>query len=603
MEIENQRKIGIVDFGGQYAHLIASRIRRLGAYSEVLSNEHSANYYSEFAGLILSGGPESVYAENSPSIDADIFQLEIPILGICYGHQLMMKALGGGVEKSIKREYGPAKLDILNGKGLLEGMKNSARVWMSHGDEVTSLPNGFETIARSKNCNFAAVQNSEKKRFGLQFHPEVTHSEYGSELLKNFVKICKVEHSWSIQEFLDKKIQELKDTVPSDKKVFLFVSGGVDSTVCYVLLTKALGDERVRGFIIDTGFMRKNEVSDLVQDLTRQGIHLTVRDESQNFLSLLQSENDPERKRLIVGNQFLRARENAIQDLGLNPSEWILGQGTIYPDTIESGGTKHSHTIKTHHNRVPEIQELLDSGNLIEPIKELYKDEVRELGILLGLDKKLVMRHPFPGPGLVVRMVASKMEKDMQILEEARSLVHKLRPEVEVDLLPVAAVGVQGDQRTYSAGAVLTDLNLSWEEYDTLATEMTNLIPGMNRVVLLVGEEALPAEFLFHPMRLEKTTADLLREADFCVNEIIRSEGIFDEIWQMPVVLIPVGDDSKHFSIVLRPVQSQEAMTANFYPMERSILEKIRNSILEIPNIAYVFYDLTHKPPGTIEWE
>ncbi|PJZ68205.1 GMP synthase (glutamine-hydrolyzing) [Leptospira perolatii] len=598
--------IGVIDFGGQYAHLIASRIRRLGAYSEILSNEEPLEAYQKMSGLILSGGPESVYEAGSPQIQSKVLDLPIPILGICYGHQLMMKVLGGEVKKAGTAEYGHASLDIShNGKSLLlEGFKGGETVWMSHADEVVSLPSGFVPMASSTDCKFAVVENAASRKFAIQFHPEVTHTEKGNELLKNFIRICGVSNTWDLKQFLELKGIELKKTVPSDKKIFLLVSGGVDSTVSYLLLTQALGKERVKGVLIDTGFMRKDEVAHLEKNLAPHGIHLHVHDSSQLFYESLKGKTDPEEKRKIVGNLFLKAQENCAKELNLNSEEWLLGQGTIYPDTIESGGTKHSHTIKTHHNRVEAIQKLMEKGLVVEPIKDLYKDEVRELGNFLGLPEEWTQRHPFPGPGLVVRMICQEKKIDPSVEKELQQFVGQ-KSGISAKLLPVASVGVKGDQRSYAFCAVLSGKK-SWEEWNRISTEITNRISAVNRVVVLVGPKEVSAQDLeisFQKLDLDKANSDLLREADFVVENILQKTGLTANIWQMPIVLLPLGKTPNGRSIVLRPVNSQEAMTASFYPMEEKILREITDSLLSISKIEYVFYDITNKPPGTIEWE
>lgn len=597
--MKSDKKIAVVDFGGQYAHLIASRIRRLGAYTEILSNEESVSTYESFAGIILSGGPSSVYEANAPKLPKDFFQLKCPILGICYGHQLLMLALGGDVKSSHSKEYGPATLEILSpNKSLSKSLSLQTKVWMSHGDEVVTLPKGFETVGSSENCKFAFVANESEKKYGIQFHPEVTHSEEGEILLKNFIEVCGVTGSWSISQFLEGKISELQKQVPIGKNVFLLVSGGVDSSVAYLLLAKALGKDRVKGLLVDTGFMRKNEVHDLLENLHQVGFDLTVWDESETFYAALQNEFDPEKKRRIVGDLFLEAQKKATTSLDLDSEHWLLGQGTIYPDTIESGGTKHSHKIKTHHNRVPQIEALIREGKIVEPIADLYKDEVRELGRYLGLPEKWIERHPFPGPGLVVRMIASPEKTPPNI--DFTDL--KLPQTAEIEILPILAVGVQGDQRSYAHCAVLNDFTGDWKELERTAVSITNFKKEINRVVFAPGLQKLET-FFYTKLTLDKTDTDVLREADAIVNRILYEEKIHTKIWQMPVVLIPVGTKPESFGVVLRPVESQEAMTANFYEMERKILFAIREELLKVPKISLVLYDLTHKPPGTIEWE
>ncbi|MDF3820544.1 glutamine-hydrolyzing GMP synthase [Leptospira sp. 96542] len=599
--MKSDKKIAVVDFGGQYAHLIASRIRRLGAYTEILSNEESLDSYNSYAGIILSGGPSSVYEKGAPILPLEFFQTQVPILGICYGHQLLMKSLGGEVVTATTKEYGPAILELGNKEcKLSKQLSPKTKVWMSHGDEVTKLPEGFEIVGSSDNCAFAFVANETKKQYGIQFHPEVTHSEEGETLLRNFVELCGVGSTWNLSEFLKDQIEVLRKKIPEGKNVFLLVSGGVDSSVAYLLLAKALGKDRVKGLLVNTGFMRKNEVEDLLDNLHQVGFDLTVWDESEVFYKQLENKSEPEAKRRIVGDLFLEAQKKATEFLGLNDEDWLLGQGTIYPDTIESGGTKHSHKIKTHHNRVPQIEAMIAEGKIVEPIADLYKDEVRELGRLLGLPEKWIERHPFPGPGLVVRMITSpKTEPPALDLD----FVKKINPNIQVKILPILSVGVQGDQRSYANCAVLNDFTSDWNLLDEVSVQITNGKKEINRVVFAPGIVSFESEFHYTKLNLDKKDSDILREVDAIVNRILYEEKIHTKIWQMPVVLVPVGLHVGSFGVVLRPVESMEAMSANFYHMDRNILKKITKEILALPEISLVLYDLTHKPPGTIEWE
>jgi GMP synthase (glutamine-hydrolysing) len=598
----NFSKIGIIDFGGQYAHLIASRIRRLGIYTEIISNEESIEKYKEYSGLIFSGGPNSVYSENSPGINNDIFQLNIPILGICYGHQLIMKNLNGDVRSSVKAEFGRAEMNISLPNDFTNSLSETEIVWMSHGDEVVSLPQGFEVFASTENCKYAGVFSKEKKIIGIQFHPEVTHTEKGEVFFKNFIGITKSTKSWNMDEFLNNKIIELQQAIPPNKKVFMLVSGGVDSTVAYALLARALGNDRVKGLLVDTGFMRKKEVNLLKRTLKKLNINIKITDASNHFYEALKKETDPEKKRKIIGALFLEVKNRVMDKIITDPENWILGQGTIYPDTIESGGTKHSSTIKTHHNRVDEILELMKEGKLIEPIKELYKDEVRDLGRILGFNDVIINRHPFPGPGLAVRMISSEKDDTFKDYDDLTSVIKHFK-KAKVSVLPLKSVGVQGDSRSYKHCAVLNDFTRKWDKYNLISTDITNNVRDVNRVVIQPFCKKIPKNFYFNPIKLDKSHSDLLRTADFKVNQILNKTQINGEIWQLPVVLIPVGKKKGYFSIVLRPVESQEAMTANFYPMKRKILKEIVKSLLKIPKISYVFYDITNKPPGTIEWE
>lgn len=602
--MEHKQKIGVVDFGGQYAHLIASRIRRLGVYTEILSNEENLEKYKEYSALVFSGGPSSVYSLNAPSINPEVLNLGIPILGICYGHQLVTYLLGGKVQTTSKMEYGDTKVTLCDKDCLLtQNLESVQQVWMSHGDEVTELPEGFYKFAESEHCEFAGVYNPIKKIYGLQFHPEVTHTVNGKIFLENFLNIANVERNWDMKHFLDEKIKEIRSQIPPEKKVFMLISGGVDSTVAYTLLSKALGKKRVTGLLVDTGFMRKKEVKLVEKNLESLGFNLNIVDASEKFYSNLKGIRDPELKRKIIGNLFLEVQSEISQKIISDHENWLLGQGTIYPDTIESGGTKHSQSIKTHHNRVDAILDLIEEGKVVEPIKELYKDEVRELGRVLGLRESIVMRHPFPGPGLAVRMIATKEDYTFFSGEKLKQIVSDYSHKAQVTVLPIRSVGVQGDSRSYKHCALLNDFTKNWSRYNEISTKITNNLREINRVIFLPFESSLPSKLVFSEIELDRDFADLLRDADFKVNKIIRKAGISEEIWQMPVALLPIGKKKGRYSIVLRPVESTEAMTANFYPMRRKILREIVDKVLELKKISFVFYDITNKPPGTIEWE
>ncbi len=441
-----------------------------------------------------------------------------------------------------------------------------------------------------------------KKIYGIQFHPEVTHSEKGMLFLENFISICGLSNTWGMDQFLEEKISEIKKET-KDNNVFMLISGGVDSTVSYLLLAKALGGERVKGLLIDTGFMRKNEVSNLSEKLHSLGVDLLVSDESERYYEALKGKSDPEEKRKIIGQLFIDSKDAIAVKYHLTDEKWLLGQGTIYPDTIESGGTKHSHKIKTHHNRVQGILDLMEKGRIIEPIRDLYKDEVRELGTRLGLERNWVNRHPFPGPGLAVRMLSSNEYHGFSNNEGLTSVISKF-DKLQAKVLPIQSVGVQGDQRSYSACAVLTDCLSDWDKYEEASTQITNLVKGVNRVVLLpFVKDFTQMEFRFSKIELDRKHSDLLREIDDVVWNHLVEHKLVEAIWQMPVVLVPVGASVGKFSVVLRPVESQEAMTANFYRMNRDQLRSLCDKLSRFNELSYVFYDITNKPPGTIEWE
>ncbi|MDH5596714.1 MAG: glutamine-hydrolyzing GMP synthase [Candidatus Peregrinibacteria bacterium] len=599
-------KIAVLDFGGQYAHLIANRVRRLGVYSVILDNETPASELSEYKGIILSGGPDSVNDPAAPKCDPAIFQLPVPILAICYGHQLMQQTLGGTVGKGSTKEYGFAQLETKKAKGILTDFPQNSRVWMSHFDLVQDMAEGFEVIGQTEDCPTAAIADLSKNHFGIQFHMEVTHTEEGQKLLDNFLQLCDVSRDWSIKQFIQEEIEIIKEKI-GDKKVFLLVSGGVDSTVCFALLEKALGTDRVYGMLVDTGLMRLNEAEKVKETLSKAGFtNLHVANRKDLFLSRLAGVSDPEQKRKIIGDLFWEVKEDVAEELNLNPDEWIMAQGTIYPDTIETGGTKHADTIKTHHNRVDLMLEMIKAGKVIEPIAQLYKDEVRELGEELGLPHNLVWRHPFPGPGLGVRILCTSKEEvetapDFSELgsQVTEFIKEKFSTNLSAKVLPCKSVGVQGDERTYRHPVALFGGLHDWGELEKISTAITNRFAEVNRVMLTLAGE--PDALV---LKLADTSEDrvaMLQRIDDKVTQIMNEAPSDYSIWQFPVVLVPVGAGKKE-SIVLRPIVSTEAMTASFAEIEESVLAQLATAAGD-ENISHIFYDLTHKPPGTIEWE
>ncbi len=593
--METPRGIVILDFGGQYAHLIASRVRRSGVYAAILPPETPAKDLKDVAGIILSGGPQSVYDDGSPQADPKIFELGIPILGLCYGLHWMTNALGGEVKSGKVKEYGHTPIRTINGGGtLLQDCGDGCTVWMSHGDEAAVLPEGFELIATSDACKNAAFADESRKFFALQFHPEVTHTEHGNDILKRFIDLCDAE-PWSIESYASHISEQIKEEV-GDRKVFMLVSGGVDSSVAFTLLNKVLGVDRVQGLLVDTGLMRKGEVPYIQEAFQKLGItNLRVEDASEEFFANLKEVYDPEEKRRIIGETFLNVQKRVSEEMGLGTEDgWMLGQGTIYPDTIETGATKHADKIKTHHNRVEAVQKMIDEGLVIEPLKDLYKDEVRELGEEIGLPHELVWRHPFPGPGLGVRILCA--EKEESNIAYQSSGVYK-----NDAVLPVKSVGVQGDGRTYRHTIAFFDSYS--EEYRKLAVSIPNSSPEFNRVLICLSQSDIP-EFVFTPGYLSPDRANLLREADAIVDEEMKKdENLYRLIWQFPVVLLPFGTSEGGQSIVLRPIESTDAMTANAADLPSDILQKMTERISAIDGIDLVFLDLTNKPPGTIEWE
>ncbi len=598
-------KIAVLDFGGQYAHLIANRVRRLNVFSEILDGETPADNLKDYKGIILSGGPQSVYDKESVKCDAGILELGIPLWGICYGHQLLAHIQGAEVKHAPEsKEYGLTEMTVKNKKGIFANLEDKETVWMSHGDTVTELPAGYEVIGSTKNGEWAALANFEKNLYGSQFHFEVTHTVHGMKMLDNFLNICGVKREWKIEDFVKDKIEEIRAQV-GDNKVFMLVSGGVDSTVAFVLLDKAIGQERVYGMFVDTGFLRMDERDQVEKSLKDAGFeNLHIVDASERYFKALENIFDPEAKRKIIGDMFITIQQDAVADLKLNPDEWLLGQGTIYPDTIESGGSKHSAKIKTHHNRVEQIERLIAEGKVIEPLAQLYKDEVRQVGEMLGLPTEMVWRHPFPGPGLAVRCLCAHEEiypENYRMVED--KIDERLKEDgLEAFILPIQSVGVQGDFRTYRNPLVLVG-GADYPKLNSLATELVNQNEEVNRAIWLV-EPAKIDTLKVHKSFLTRERIELLQKADAVTNEFMVRHDLSRAIWQFPTVLIPLSVNRDNGeAVVLRPVESEEAMTANFYQMDTNILKELAAELMKIEGITAVFYDITNKPPGTIEWE
>jgi len=582
-------QITVLDTGGQYTHLIARRVRELGVYADVQASDTPLAELRSRKGIIISGGPASVYEPGAPDIDPTILFAGIPMLGICYGHQLLAHHLGGKVQKGQRGEYGPAQLTVSCRDALWKGVERS-QIWMSHFDSVATVPTGFRVTAATDISGIAAMSDPERKLFGIQFHPEVVHTHAGRQILENFVfDICGAERDWDISQRVP-LVEEQIRAAAGDRNIFFFVSGGVDSTVAYSLCLRALGPERVFGIYVDTGLMRQDETDFVTGIFAELGARNFLAERAEEeFLAALDSVVDPEQKRSVIGEQFVKVQERILATEHFLDGRWILGQGTIYPDTIESGGTAKADLIKTHHNRVAGIQALIDAGRIIEPLTSFYKDEVREIGREIGIPAKFLSRHPFPGPGLAIRCLCA--EREAGLTETAGGF-----------LLPLRSVGVQGDARSYRAVFALPQ-RPTLADIETTAPALTNSRSDINRVVALCGTKEPLGSLRVFKASITKQRLDLLREADGMVRRFCEANGFENRVWQFPVVLLPVGAGQARESIVLRPINSVDGMTADVVLMEPEQLERLTGELLRIDGIAAVFYDLTHKPPGTIEWE
>jgi GMP synthase (glutamine-hydrolysing) len=523
-------KILILDFGSQYTQVIARRIRELQVYSEVVPFSLSAGKIKELRpnGIILSGGPASVYDKGAPQIDKTIFSLGIPILGICYGLMQMAHHLGGKVVFTGRREYGAGMLHVTNGSQLFNGLSSQLDVWNSHGDEVTALPKGFLAAGRTESSDFAAVEDRQRKLYGLQFHPEVAHTPRGKEILQNFVyHICHCAMDWTMGSFIEEMCERVREQV-GDEKVVLGLSGGVDSSVVAALLHKAIGDQLTCIFV-NNGLLRARE-EEIVQRVFGENFHVRLKyvDASKRFLKALKGVTDPEKKRKIIGNEFISVFQHATEELleqdrknrtrklatasssgGGHGAYRFLAQGTLYPDVIESVsiGGNPSQVIKTHHNvgGLPAKMHF----ELVEPVRQLFKDEVRQVGLQLGLPKEIVYRQPFPGPGLAVRILGEVTSERLSILREADTIVqsemeaadwyYKVWQSFAV-LLPIQTVGVMGDQRTYENTVALRivesqdGMTADWVRvpYEILArisSRISNEVNGVNRVVFDISSK------------------------------------------------------------------------------------------------------------------
>ncbi len=601
--------IAVIDFGGQYAHLIATKVRRLGVLAEIRQPEDPIEAFAHYKGIIVSGSPSLASHGEDSDYNKAIYDLDVPILGFCFGHQEIAKQYGGRVVHG-GREWGPAQLHLTREHPLFRGLGPVETVWMSHYDSVVAVGPEFEELGYSKPAGdapghrFAAIGSDALRRYGFQYHAEVDDTVHGERMIANFLfEICGCERSWSMDAYLDEQVERIRERV-GDESVFLLASGGVDSTVAAALLGRALGPERLHLLHVDNGLMRRHESRQVLDLFDRLGLGARVHfvDASDAFLAALDGLVAPEDKRRAIGDTFVRVFQESARELGIE--DHLLGQGTIYPDTIETGGTRRADTIKTHHNRVPLIEEMIAAGRVIEPLVDLYKVEVRELGEKLGIPHELVWRHPFPGPGLGVRLLCNRGEDDREGFEAMEPALSQIAARFGLKALPlpIRSVGVKADLRAYEHPVLLSG-EASWEQLAEATSLITAEVPGVNRCVWNLGPGA-PDRARALAGTVTRARLELLREADHRVMEALRQHGVYERVWQCPTVLLPLqlGEASGE-TVVVRPVRSQRAMTAQPVPLPEPLLAQLRRELLGLAGIGGLVLDLTPKPPGTIEWE
>jgi len=603
--------IAVVDFGGQYAHLIATKVRKHHVLAEIRQPEDPIEAFAACKGVILSGSPSlSAFGEDSDYNKA-IFDLDIPILGFCFGHQEIAKRYGGKVSHG-NQEWGRAEMHITRPHALFEGLGDVEQVWMSHFDSVAEIgPDfvelGYSTLGQDGTPHrYAAIGSDTLRRYGFQFHPEVDDTLHGDEMIGNFVLgICGCRPSWTMERYLEEQIEKVRAQIGS-RSVFLLASGGVDSTVAACLFRRALAPEQLHLLHMDNGLMRKDESARVLRTLRDLGLgaNLHFVDASADFLGALAGIVEPERKRKAVGDTFIEVFEREARRLRME--DHLLGQGTIYPDTIETGGTRRADTIKTHHNRVPIIEEMIAAGKVVEPLVDLYKAEVRELGETLGIPADLIWRHPFPGPGLGVRLLCSdgvpaldgSAHASIQAAVELLLGPYGLRGRV----LPLKSVGVKADLRSYES-PVLLHGEADWGTLLEAAGKLYKSVPGINRCIWCLAGP-LPERFEVLPATVTGDRLDLLREVDDIVTEAMLRHDVYSDVWQCPVVLAPMRVDGRGTECcIVRPVCTERGMTATPARLPKALFDEVASGILAFPSIGLVAYDLTTKPPGTIEWE
>ncbi|MDO8429050.1 MAG: glutamine-hydrolyzing GMP synthase [Candidatus Daviesbacteria bacterium] len=614
-------KLGILDAGAQYGKVIDRRVRELGVESEIIPLDCPDVVLNQFRAFIISGGGESVYSSSAPSYNPNIFRLGKPVLGICYGMQLMNFCLGGEVEKTARREDGLCDIWVNGRSDLFDGLERTQQVLMSHGDSVTKPAYGFMLNSLSEGL-IAGIEEPDARLYGVQFHPEVDLTTNGRKILENFLfRIARFSGTFTIENRARKAIAEIQSRV-GDKDVLALASGGVDSTVLVALLGQALAPEQIHAIYINNGFMRLGESQEVEVALRALGVNLRMVDASESFyqgrtthlgreIGPLNRVTNPEDKRRIIGDTFMRVAASEIQSLGLDPQRTFLAQGTLRPDLIESASalaSGNASTIKTHHNDTALVRELRAQGRVVEPLSEYHKDEVRKLGLDLGLPEQVVWRQPFPGPGLAIRVICAEnpyMTDDFSEIND--QLEEYSSSEVSATLIPIQTVGVQGDGRSYSYLAALSG-RADWDDLIKRAREIPKAVHSVNRVAYIFGGKIKGPIREITPTRLTPDVIYQLQLADDVVNEVLREFNLLKKLSQVPVVSFPINfGRSGDRSIAIRTFITNDFMTGvpaiPGIDIPEEAVEEMVKGVLSVPGISKVAYDLTSKPPGTTEWE
>lgn len=618
MELE---KVAILDCGGQYTKVIDRKVREMSVKSDIFPISVSVDELHDYRGIIFSGGPGSVWGDHSLEYDPRLFDLKLPMLGICYGMQLINKHFGGVVLPGLKTEYGETEIKVNPKCMLFDGLDPEQQVLMSHGDSVKELAPGFQVGAQSEEI-YAAIFNPELKIYGVQFHPEVDLTVKGKQMMENFLfKICNFHGNYLLEDRIQTAVDKIKEKV-KDEKILVLVSGGVDSAVSAALLVKALNPKNVYAIHIDHGFMRKNE-SDLVCDnLRRMGLIHLIREnaEADFFNSVIEVDGkkigpltkvvDPEEKRNIIGEVFINVVKRTAAGLNLDFDKTFWAQGTLRPDLIESGNpdvSGYAHRIKTHHNDVDVVRRAREKGLVVETNWDWHKDEVRQVARALGIEESIASRQPFPGPGLAIRVICNDGSETIKPDQKNRfqEVIGTLTSAYQGQALPIKSVGVQGDCRSYRHLAVVSGkgMDFDWNEIYRIGTNLPNRVDFINRVAYCLNHRDLPGELKTYQMYLNAENVGLLRELDHLVVQKLNRKPIS----QVFAVLLPVGINHR-YSVAIRTIITSDFMTGRSANIGKDISKEIIAELVSdinktFPEIDLILYDITSKPPATVEWQ